>query len=281
VARIMTKATVATKRNSGRSFGPLLRLFLLGALSVAFMGGLLLAGCDEGGPQSSVPSTTHPGSSAPLTTPAGARAVEFSSKDGLTLRGTLFGSGSSGVLLAHMYPADQTSWWGIAERLAQEGYLVLTFDFRGYGESEGGRDIARIDRDVLGGVSCLQVNGAGHLVLVGASMGGTACLVAADALQPLSSVRLAGVATLSAPVEFKGLSAAQAVPRLAVPLLFIAAEGDVGAEGARQLNELAGDNAQLRILAGSEHGTQLLEGPHKDTVYQLLTDFLHRNLGDQ
>lgn len=279
MARIMTKATVATKRSSSPSFGPLLGLFLLGAVSVALMGGILLAGCDEGAPQTSAFSTAHPGSSASLTTTAGARAVEFSSEDGLALHGTLFGSGSSGVLLAHMYPADQTSWWDTAERMAQEGYLVLAFDFRGYGESEGERDIARLDRDVRGGVSCLRVNGASQFVLVGASMGGTACLVAADALQSLSSVRLAGVATLSAPVEFKGLSAEEAVPRLVIPLLFIAAEGDVGAEGARQLNELAGDNAQLCILTGSEHGTQLLEGPHRDTVYQLLNDFLHRTLG--
>jgi pimeloyl-ACP methyl ester carboxylesterase len=207
----------------------------------------------------------------------GSRAVKFASEDGLTLSGRLFGSGSSAVVLAHMYPADQTSWWSTAERLADEGYLVLTFDFRGYGESEGERDIARIDRDVTGAVSFLRTAGATQLILVGASMGGTACLKAAEQAQLLSSIRLAGVVTLSAPVEFKGLSAAEAVPRLSIPLLFIAAQEDVGAEGARQLNELASGAAELRILPGSEHGTRLLEGAQKEAVYRLLMDFLSKN----
>ncbi len=68
-----------------------------------------------------------------------AHKVSFATDDGVTLGGHLFGKGTSGVILAHMYPADQTSWYPTAERLAQEGFLVLTFDFRGYSDSEGSR----------------------------------------------------------------------------------------------------------------------------------------------
>jgi predicted alpha/beta hydrolase len=51
-------------------------------------------------------------------------------------------------------------WWRIctrptkpagydyARKLADDGYVALTFDFRGYGESGGSRQIDRIDRDV-------------------------------------------------------------------------------------------------------------------------------------
>lgn len=69
--------------------------------------------------------------------PAGANKVTFTTEDGVQLGGYLVGEGSRGVVLAHMYPTDQTSWFAYAEELAQPGYLVLTFDFRGYGESQG------------------------------------------------------------------------------------------------------------------------------------------------
>jgi pimeloyl-ACP methyl ester carboxylesterase len=222
--------------------------------------------------------------SAPLDTTStaptlpGTQAVTFVTEDGLTLSGTLFGSGTRGVALAHMFPADQTSWSPTAQRLAQEGFLVLTFDFRGYGRSEGNKEIQYLDRDVTAAVQYLRAAGAWEVVLVGASMGGTAALKAADRLQMLSSIRLAGVVTLSAPEQFKGLSATDAVPRLVVPLLFIAAQGDTGAAGARQREELSGNTGDLQIVGGSAHGTDLFESAEAEQVWQLLLDFLKENL---
>jgi pimeloyl-ACP methyl ester carboxylesterase len=217
----------------------------------------------------------------PATVPPGgvSQPVRFTTADGLTLGGHLFGSGPSAVILTHMYPADQTSWYPTAERLADAGYRVLTFDFRGYGESQGDRQIDRIDGDVAAALAYLRSAGAAEVVLVGASMGGTAALAAAAEAQSLSSMRLAGVVTLSAPVEFKGLSAVEAVPRLVVPVLLIAAEEDAGAEGARRLADLAGGPVELRILPGDEHGTRLLEGDQAETVYGLVLEFLKANLG--
>jgi hypothetical protein len=102
--------------------------------------------------------------------------------------------------------------------------------------------------------------------------------MAADRVQAMSAIRLAGVVTLSAPVEFQGLSAAEVVPRLVVPLLFVAAENDAGATGARQLEELSGGKGKLMIVPGSDHGTDLLTGSQADTVYGLILDFLRTNL---
>jgi hypothetical protein len=42
------------------------------------------------------------------------------------LRGHLYGSGSTGVILAHMYPADQSDWTDFAKVLAAHGYQALT-----------------------------------------------------------------------------------------------------------------------------------------------------------
>jgi pimeloyl-ACP methyl ester carboxylesterase len=226
--------------------------------------------------------TSVPGGPAATSVPGGPAAayqvVTFQTEDGLTLSGRLYGSGTKGVLLAHMYPADQTSWDSVAQRLAAEGYLVLTFDFRGYGKSEGKKDIQYLDRDVMAAVMYLRGAGAEQAVLAGASMGGTAGLKAAGQLQLFSSFRLAGVVTLSAPVEFKGLSARALVPNLVVPLLFIAADNDEGAEGARELQTLSGGKGQLEILPGGEHGTALFEGSQADQVWTLLLDFMRENM---
>jgi dienelactone hydrolase len=206
------------------------------------------------------------------------QTVTFTTEDGVTLSGSLFGSGTQGVVLAHMYPADQTSWYPVAERLAEEGYFVLTFDFRGYGESEGTKDIQYLDKDVAAAVQYTRGAGAEEVVLVGASMGGTACLKAAAELQTMSSIRLAGVVTLSAPVGFKGLSAAEAVPNLVVPLLFMAAEHDVGANGASELEQLSGGEGDLGIVAGDAHGTDLFDSPQAEQVWTLLLDFLQATM---
>jgi dienelactone hydrolase len=229
-------------------------------------------------PAPSTAATVSSTTAQPVTTaaPSTSESVSFSTDDGVLLNGHLFGSGQAGVILAHMYPADQTSWIPTAQRLAAEGYLVLTFDFRGYGESGGSKEFERIDRDVTAAVNEMRKRGAASLVLVGASMGGTACLIAGDQAQALSSVRLAGIAALSAPVEFRGLSATEAVPRIIVPLLFIASENDDGADGARKLETLSSGKGVLQILPGEDHGTELLTGAQADTTYQLLLDFLTR-----
>src|SRR5512136_565205 len=106
-------------------------------IKLIFVSVLILAAC--GAPP---PTDAPPGSSPSGTGPAaqaGPRVVTFTSDDGVTLSGTLFGSGTSAVIFSHMFPTDQTSWTPIAKDLAGRGYLVLTYDFRGYGASQGAK----------------------------------------------------------------------------------------------------------------------------------------------
>lgn len=243
---------------SGRATG------IVGVVLVITLLCLLSAACDQGG--------------ATPATPADSTSVSFNTTDGVTLRGHLFGSGESGVILCHMYPADQASWYAAAARFADEGYRVLTFDFRGYGESDGEKDIQNLDEDVSAAIRAFSMAGVGHIVLVGASMGGTASLISAESWQPISMLQMAGVIALSAPVEFRGLDAAEVVPRLVIPMLFIAAEGDSGADGARRLQQLSGDTGDLHILPGDEHGTDLLDGAVAEEVWGLLLAFLRETL---
>src|SRR5262252_9540412 len=67
--------------------------------------------------------------------------VTLSAADGTKLAATYYAAGKPGpgVLLLHQCNRDRSTWSGVAENLAKEGFHVLTFDFRGFGESGGKR----------------------------------------------------------------------------------------------------------------------------------------------
>ncbi len=194
--------------------------------------------------------------------------MTFTTTDGVTLSGRVFGAGPLGIVAAHMYPADQTSWFEFARELGQDGYQVLTFDFRGYGESGGSKEIDKLDLDVEAAIAEVRAQGAEKVVLMGASMGGTASLIAA------SREPVLGVVCLSAPAVFRGLDARSALPKIRVPELFLAAERDVGAQEARTMVGLARSSAVMQLYPGSDHGTALLEGSNEIAVENRIQDFL-------
>ncbi len=63
--------------------------------------------------------------------------VDVKTSDGVVLKGTYFSPGRPGpaVLLLHQCNMDRHSWDGLADDLAGAGMHVLTFDFRGYGDT--------------------------------------------------------------------------------------------------------------------------------------------------
>lgn len=208
------------------------------------------------------------------------RPVSFPSADGVQLEGRLFGDGSTAVVLSHMQPADQRSWFAFANRLADQGYLVLTYDFRGYcpggegGCSQGEQDISAIWQDVLGAEDFVRSQGATEVALVGASMGGTASLVAAG--QEGEDVQ--AVVTLSAPESIEGLVAdAALLQREQANKLFIAGTGDASAAAsAEHLSEIALPPKRVAIIPADDHGTDLLTGSRGEEVQRLIETYLEQ-----
>jgi pimeloyl-ACP methyl ester carboxylesterase len=206
------------------------------------------------------------------------RAVSFRSTDGVRLSGRLFGHGSVGVVLSHMLPADQTSWWDFASDLADRGYTALTYDFRGYcpggdaGCSGGSRDISAIWQDVLGAVDEVRSAGTTGVVLIGASMGGTASLVAAS--KPGADVQ--AVITLSAPTSIEGLVAdAETLATVTAAKLFIAGNGDAqAADAAETLFDSSPQPKRVDILTSTDHGTDLLTGNQSGIVRTTMLNYL-------
>jgi dienelactone hydrolase len=88
------------------------------------------------------------------------------------------------VVLAHGFAADRAMMSTLARRLAQAGYAVLTFDFRGHGENRNPFPAGAARPDALGGDFAAavdfvrtspQVNGS-RVVVMGHSMGADAAL---------------------------------------------------------------------------------------------------------
>jgi dienelactone hydrolase len=67
------------------------------------------------------------------------QVVSLRASDGTVLKGTYFAAGKPGpgVLLLHQCNQQRKLWDVLGEHLASSGINVLTFDYRGFGESEG------------------------------------------------------------------------------------------------------------------------------------------------
>lgn len=180
--------------------------------------------------------------------------VSFTTEDGIDISGNIFGTGNKWVILSHMYPTDQTSWFGFAQELADKGYIVLTYDFRGYGKSGGVQDIPNIYKDLEAALNFVKQYDTEEIFLIGASMGGTASLIVA------SKEEVDGVVSFSGAMEFMGLSAEGIVQDIGSPKLFMASQGDGGAaDAANKFYEDSSTSKYMTILNGSSHGTFIFE----------------------
>jgi pimeloyl-ACP methyl ester carboxylesterase len=153
-----------------------------------------------------------------------------------------------------MYPADASSWYPTAERLAKLGYVALAFNFRGYDGSQGRKRVAKAAVDLRAAYDFLKARGATQVALVGASMGGTAAIIVA------SQVSTPAVVAVCAPVMFQGLDAVSVAGQVTAPVLLLAATADPAgaAESLRTLSEKL-PNDEPKLFDGTAHGTNLLQ----------------------
>jgi pimeloyl-ACP methyl ester carboxylesterase len=187
--------------------------------------------------------------------------VYFRAADGLRLHGHRFGRGTTAVVFAHESRGSACNWMPFARALARRGYRTLPFDFRGYGRSQEPRRGAssRLAADVIAAAKKSRSLGAKKVVVVGASMGGTAVIVAAANARTLIN----GVISVSAPRSFGRMDAEVAARRLQVPVLYLAGDEDPGfPEEARALYEATGStDKRLEILDSGNHGVLLAAEP--------------------
>jgi pimeloyl-ACP methyl ester carboxylesterase len=184
--------------------------------------------------------------------------IRFKAADGTRLAGYRLGRGKTAVVLAHQVRGDACQWASYARRLAGRGYLVIAFDFRGYGDSQtrGARAAGRLSADVAAAAKAARARGATKVFALGASMGGTAVLAAGVHTRP----QLSGVISLSGPAYFSRIDALKAVPRLTVPVLFLAgqSDSDFALDARRLYDATASSDKAIHILPGGGHGVDLV-----------------------
>ena len=200
--------------------------------------------------------------------------LHFRAADGTRLVGHRFGHGKVAVVLAHQYGGDVCEWTPYAQRLAGLGYTAFAFDLRGFGLSQHrtGSALFAYDKDVAAAAKLARAQGATKVLLVGASIGANAVIVAGATIKP----PVDGVVSLSAPATFR-LDAVSAAKRLKIPVLYAAGtidEGGIYRQDAETLyKKTAARDKAISLVATTEHGVQLVGHPGK--VRTQVERFLH------
>lgn len=231
----------------------------------------LLSAC--AGASSSVTRPPAPSPTATLAPTAEptppAREVTFTTPDGATLGGVIYGTGRTALIMANQMDGTEVSWMPFAQRAANRGYLALTFDYRGHGSSKGTFDSSKLDIDVRAAMAFMRKQGATRIGLIGASIGGAAVARAA------SQERVDAVVVISGPIDWPELPVSDTVlARLSAPALFINCKFDAYAGDTQRMYDAAAQPKQLQIYPCADHGTAIVNGTRAQESRQLILDFL-------
>jgi pimeloyl-ACP methyl ester carboxylesterase len=176
----------------------------------------------------------------------------------------VLGGGDAGVVLSNQSDENLCAWLPFGRALAAKGFRVLLYDYGAAADPAG---------DVALAAGKLHSLGATSVLLVGASEGAKASLLAATTLDPPP----AALVSLSAERTLQGTDVLPAAAKLAVPVLFVTARDDllVG-DATSQLYKAAGKSPsrRLEVVAGTTHGTDLLGGAAGAKLQGTLTSFL-------
>lgn len=226
------------------------------AASVLAVSFLLLAGCGGGDGDGKADGGPSPAASAEVNNfgclmPAEAKTgyVTFPSSEGQDVEAFATGKGGTALILAHQADGTVCQWVPEARDLARDGYRVVAVD-------SAGSDVA----ELTAAVAYARKQGAQKVLLVGASKGGTAVLTSAGTITPAVDA----VVSLSAPSDYQGMDAIGTVPGLAMPILYMASEGDTDfAASTKELSRASTKAAEneLHIVGGVNHGVSMLDSP--------------------
>jgi dienelactone hydrolase len=189
-------------------------------------------------------------------------AVHFKAA-GETLEGLVVGDGPTGIVLAPQLDEDLCEWKPYAYALAALGYRVIAF-------TSGTHTRA----GVVAAAGVLRAMGSTHVILIGASKGGTAVLAAAPVIRP----RVSAVVDISGPASIDDVNAASDIGQLTMPILFVVGRLDAGyAQDTRTLYKraTASHGRRLLLLPGTQHGVDLVNG----STQQAIDAFLRAHAG--
>jgi len=151
-----------------------------------------------------------------------AEPLWLETSDGVRLYAIEAGRGPTTVVLAHQGLSNLCDTIDYAKTLLASGLRIVAFDFRGNGLSQRPTQNAlALGRDLAAAVARAHDNGAEHVFLIGASMGGAA------AVQNSAGLPVAGIVSLSGTRLWSGFGINKPGARaLRAPLLYIGSRDD-------------------------------------------------------
>lgn len=231
---------------------------------------LVLAGCgtrasdQPGASLSSSSSPTGPVGPTPIpvpefcggAVPGSVEQRQLTSADGATLNTAWLGSGKTVAVLLHQ--TDGNGLCGFlfyADYLSSRGIRVALVDLCGYGQSScAGRSLATDPAGQVKQVTdAARADGAGRVVLVGASMGGSVAVTAARTTDPDAIVDLSG------PADFEHSAIAGDSQGVTMPALFAFAHTDeTDLTAVRRQLAVMPSKRKVFLTFGTGHGYELL-----------------------
>ena len=201
--------------------------------------------------------------------------VTFTTADGATLHGTLYGSGTTAVIFSTMGAQKQDTWAKMAQATADAGYLALAYNFRFWVTETRIQDNLRahVADDLRAAIAFVREQGAKQIVLVGASLGGMATTKVAGEAQAIA------VIIMASPLSARGLTVRiedGELRALTMPKLFVSTEHDavVAPAEARRTYDQSPEPKELYLYPGTAHGTELFETEHAADLTRRLLVFI-------
>jgi dienelactone hydrolase len=195
------------------------------------------------------------------------KEVTFRSADGFTLKGTFYSAEKPGpgLLLLHQCDGDRRVYDHLATMLNTARYNVLTFDFRGFGESQDGEYIDsaaqrqkvmdRMPGDIEAALSFLASQSSVNPRAVGIVASNCAVNQAVHAGRHHPEIRT--LVLLSGGTDAEGEAYIKDSPK--VPILGVASEEDSEAAATKRLVGLStNSDSHLEMFTNAGHGASIL-----------------------
>jgi pimeloyl-ACP methyl ester carboxylesterase len=235
-------------------------LVLLAALSAC---GRSLGSTSSAAPTASPAPTATPGISA--------QPVSFSTQDGVTLSGTLYGHGAQAIILSNEGNNASEPWQPVAEQLAAHGYLVLSYAYRPSAANFDGL-AAHALADLQVAISFMRARPITRLILIGASLG------ALVSLKVATIQRVDGLVAISSPMGYQEIQLTDVdLRQLVVPKLFVtSADNQPFASATLHMFAVAPAPKEQRVYPGTAHGTSLFVGASGTDLFAVILQFVQR-----
>ena len=189
--------------------------------------------------------------------------VHFNTEDGGKIEAALFQTNSGKIVIyAHGAIFNKESWYFLAEEFQKQNIAGLSIDFRGYGNSKSGTTSDKY-YDILGAINYAINNGYTDINIIGASMGGSAVLLALD--QNNSNI---------AKVVLMAQAGGPAIRSELINKLFIVSKNEGGIDRVLKIYKDSADPKKLKEYSGSEHAQHLFNSEQANKVKNLIISFI-------